>query len=190
MGRVLIRPRLLGAVLVVLCATAGTAACSPDGEPEKAVELAPVFLTGTVMDDGKPVADVEVSVQLRDERAAASAEIGDTIPMLSADETTTDESGQFTVRVDADEVATNYFVGGQDRSLMNYELQVVTPSVWSSWSNTMYENDGVWRSDARAVAADQPVAYEIDLGTKRLTITDSFGESSRHDALVMKTHTH
>lgn len=190
MGRVLIRPRLLGAVLVVLSASAGTTACSPDGGPEKPVELAPVFLTGTVTDEGTPVVDAEVSVQLRDERAEATAEVGDTIPLLTADETTTDESGEFTVRVDASEVATNYFVGGQDRSLMNYELQVTTPSVWSTWSNTMYENDGVWRSDANAVAADQPVAYELDLGTKRITITDSFGESSRHDALVMKTPTH
>lgn len=154
------------------------------------MERAPVFLTGTVTDDGKPVVDAEVSVRLRDERAEATAEVGDTIPMLTADETTTDESGEFTLRVDEGEVATNYFVGGQDRSLMNYELQVVTPSVWSTWSNTMYENDGVWRSDAEAVAADQPVAYELDLGTKRITITDSFGESARHDVLVMKTHRH
>lgn len=56
------------------------------------MERAPVFLTGTVTDDGKPVVDAEVSVQLRDERVEATAEVGDTIPVLTVGETTTDES--------------------------------------------------------------------------------------------------
>lgn len=154
------------------------------------MELAPVFLTGTVTDDGKPVVDAEVVVQVSDERAEATAEVGDTIPQLTVGETTTDESGEFTVRVDEGEVGTNFFVGGQDRSLMNYELRVMTPSVWSTWANTMYWTHDVWRSDANAAVADRPMAYEFDLGTKRITVTDSFGESASHDGLVMKTHTH
>lgn len=93
------------------------------------------------------------------------------------------------MRVDEGELATNYFVGGQDRSLMNYELRVTTPSVWSTWADTMHWTHDRWRSDAQTAAADQPVAYEFDLGRKRVTITDSLGGSALHDALVMKTHT-
>jgi hypothetical protein len=53
----------------------------------------------------------------------------------------------------------------------------------------MHWHDGVWRSDNRAVAADKTVVFEVDLGTERQTVTDSFGDPASGDAIVMPGNT-
>ena len=178
----MLRTVRLAVSIVALAAVAGGCA---EGQKAKEPAAAPIFITGTVLSDGEPVG-ADVSIQLRDERAEASAKVGDTIPTLTAAEATTDAAGAFTLRVDPADVPTNFFLGGHDRSLLNFELGVQTPSVWGVWANTMYVSDGVWRSDEGAVSADRPVEIAVDLDTERLSITDSFGESTSHDMAVFR----
>lgn len=176
--------RIVGLAVSVVALAAVAGGCAED-QKAKEPAVAPIFITGTVLSDGEPVA-ADVSIQLRDERAEASAKVGDTIPTLTADEATTDAAGTFTLRVDPVDVPTNFFLGGHDRSLLNYELGVQTPSAWGLWGNTMYVSDGVWRSHEGAVSADRPVEIKVDLGTERLSITDSSGEFTSHDIAVFR----
>jgi hypothetical protein len=178
---VLLRARVSIAALAVLLLTAS---CSDGDEDEQPRHPTAVFITGTVMSHGKPVAAAEVSIDLRDEHAEATAKVGDTIPMLTAGEATTDDDGDFVIRADPAKVPTNFFVGGRDRSMINYELRVMAPMAWTTWGSTMHWHDGVWRSDNRAVAADKTVVFEVDLGTERQTVTDSFGDAARGEAFV------
>lgn len=162
-----------------------TASCSNGGDDKQGVPPGDVFFTGAVTDDGAPVAGATVSVIVRDEHAEATAKVGDSIPMLTAGEATTGADGEFTVEVDPAKVPTSYFVGGQDRSTLNYDLHVTAPMARATWSSTMRWHDQVWRSDEHAVAADKSVVIKIDLGTKRQTVTDSFGDTTTEKVFVM-----
>ncbi|MFL6172425.1 MAG: hypothetical protein ACJ716_05995, partial [Marmoricola sp.] len=90
-------------------------------------------------------------------------------------------------RIKAGEVATKYFLGGNDRSAMNFEIQVSSNKSLAIWNSTMWSigQGHLWRTDDTSAASDAVQRMDFDLGTQKLVATDSDGTKQAENVVVM-----
>ena len=191
--------RSVATTLLLVLALLGISACSRSDEPSsRAAAISTsgpstkdLFVYGTVQRNGKPLR-AQVFVLLEDEAGTADAKVGDSIGMLTAAHAVTGADGRFAVRVDADRSPTKYFIGGRDRTGLNFELNVNAGREFVPWGGTAFTvgRGGVWRTDRTATAADAVLRVALDVGTRRRVVTDSFGQEEKSTAVVMRLGEH
>ena len=182
---------MIGRMLATLVVLAACAACSASGEEAgerrdrpalSGPESRDVLVHGRVLDDGKPVADAAVTIQVWPEGDMDEIEVGDTIDMFDVTMSTDDE-GRYVVLVDPRELESRYF-GGSD--FVNFDVLVGADGRMTSWSTTTYLIGAgrIWRSDPEARTGDRALELRFDLSKQTVETTTSTGETTREDLTV------
>ncbi|MCW2787432.1 MAG: hypothetical protein JWP74_3949 [Marmoricola sp.] len=142
---------------------------------------------GTVTRNGTPVRGAEVDLVLTNELQEAGAKDGDTIQMHTADTARTGADGRYAVYLKADDTPTKYFLGGTDRSGLNFDLNVIAGKDFVPWGDTVFPvgTAKVWRSDEDAAPADRAMMVTFDVGTQKLSKWDSDGEVEKSTMAVL-----
>jgi hypothetical protein len=175
------RLRSAGAVLLAV-AGLGLTACSvgsSEGSPAAtasgpattpASTEGPVLVTGTVSRDGEPLPDTPVLVQIWSEE---EVEVGDSVDLHEVGPVRTDEHGRYTVALDREDLAAEYFVGD---NIVNFDVGVVDPFISPTSTSAEYAEDGSWTDVGGGTG---PMMVDFDLGTMKATVTYADGSKDR-----------
>lgn len=176
------RRKLIALVVTILVAPGCSTSDSSAPAPKDSASSEAVFLTGTVTRGGEHVEGAQVVATLWPEND--DSEVGDLIEMFDVDDAVTRADGSFTLYLDPDDVPTRYF--GGDRSYVNFDFRVFDDGEFATWGSTLHPvgSPQTWRTEGGAVAADAPLEMHLDLEKQRITMVDSYGESTSSDLPV------
>jgi hypothetical protein len=173
--------RLAGAAVVAL-AGFGVVACStgsgdsttapPDAAPvtTPASQTGPALVTGTVSRDGEPLPDTPVAVQIWSEE---DVEVGESIDLHEVGPVRTDDHGRYTITLDREDLAAEYFVGD---NIVNFDVGVMDPFLTPTSTSAEYAEDGSWTDVGGGTG---PMTVDFDLGTMKATVTYADGSKDR-----------
>ena len=167
----------------------GLSGCAGGGdEAQKAVTTAgpdsgDLMVHGVVSRNHKPVRDAEVWFELMPENLDDVKE-GEAIDMWGSKHVRTDREGRYALRLDPDTLTSKYF----SDDYLNFDLYLTHDGQMADWSSTVFLiRDEVWRSDEQALVGDPALKMSLDVGTSKITLTDSRGDSETSDLPLMRT---
>lgn len=171
---------LIGGLVLAGCTDGGDTGTTGERPATSGPETGELLVHGVVRDDGQPVEDATVQVQIWAD--GAGQEVGEVVDTFETEPTRTGSDGDYFVDLDPDRLPSKYF-GGAD--FVNFDLIVSIGDRVATWSTTAWllEKDGVWRSDG-ARSGDETIDVSVDLMSGQVTMTDSVGEKTRHHIQV------
>jgi hypothetical protein len=181
-------------VLALSLAACGTDESSEnDGAQTPTTAAAPVtsgagsadmIAHGTLLDRGKPVSGAKVFISLWPD--TTDTKVGESFRLWDSEEVTTDSHGNWFLNLDPATIPSKFWPAGEE--FLNIDLQVIDSPRVLRWSTTVYSvgDKKVWRTEGARVG-DPVLKVKADIGTEKITLTDSREDSEMSDAIVIVT---